>query len=150
MKIAIGCDNAAFELKNILKKYMEELGHEVEDFGIPSTEDSTFYPNIAELVAGSVKKGESARGMLLCGTGIGMCITANKVPGIYAALCHDTFSAERSIKSNNAQIITMGARVIGPELAKAITKTWLDSEFTPGTSTPKINLVADIDKKYRV
>ena len=149
MKIAIGCDNAAFELKNILKKYMEELGHEVKDFGIPSADDSTFYPNIAEIVAESVKKGESARGMLLCGTGIGMCITANKVPGIYAALCHDTFSAERSIKSNNAQIITMGARVIGPELPKVITKTWLDSEFIPGSSTPKINLVADIDKKYR-
>lgn len=149
MKIAIGCDNAAFELKNILKKYMEELGHEVKDFGIPSTDDSTFYPNIAETVAESVKNGESVRGMLLCGTGIGMCITANKVPGIYAALCHDTFSAERSIKSNNAQIITMGARVIGPELAKVITKTWLSSEFTPGSSTPKINLVADIDKKYR-
>ncbi|AJQ26332.1 RpiB/LacA/LacB family sugar-phosphate isomerase [Pelosinus fermentans] len=149
MKIAIGCDNAAFELKNILKKYMEELGHEVRDFGIPSADDSTFYPNIAETVAESVKKGESARGMLLCGTGIGMCITANKIPGIFAALCHDTFSAERAIKSNNAQIITMGARVIGSELAKVIAKTWLASEFTPGSSTPKINLVADIDKKYR-
>lgn len=150
MKITIGCDNAAFDLKNILKKYMEELGHEIKDMGIPSADDSTFYPNIAEKVAQSVKTGESERGMLLCGTGIGMCIAANKVPGIYAALCHDTFSAERSIKSNNAQIITMGARVIGPELAKVITKTWLESEFTPGSSTPKINLIADMEKKYNL
>ena len=150
MKIAIGCDNAAFELKGILKKYMEELGHDVNDLGIPSADDSTFYPEIAERVAKSIKVGECERGMLLCGTGIGMCIAANKVPGAYAALCHDTFSAERSIKSNNAQIITMGARVIGPELAKVITRTWLESKFTPGSSTPKINLITDIEKKYSI
>lgn len=149
MKIAIGSDNAAFELKKILIKHMTELGHEVKDFGIDSPEDATNYPEIGERVALAVKEQGFERGVLVCGTGIGMCIVGNKIPGICAALCHDTFSAERAIKSNNAQIITMGARVIGPELAKKIVTTWLESVFTPGPSSPKIQMVADLDSKYK-
>lgn len=148
MKIAIGSDNAAFELKQILTKHMTELGHEVQDFGIATPDDPTNYPDVAEKVALAVKDG-CDRGVLVCGTGIGMAIVANKVPGVCAALCHDTFSAERSIKSNNAQVITMGARVIGPELAKKIITTWLESVFVPGPSSPKIQMVADVDAKYR-
>ncbi|CUH96504.1 hypothetical protein P22_2594 [Propionispora sp. 2/2-37] len=149
MKIAIGSDNAAFELKKILIKHVTELGHEITDVGIDSPEDATHYPVIGERVALAVKEQGYDRGILVCGTGIGMCIVANKVPGVCAALCHDTFSAERAIKSNNAQILTMGARVIGPELAKKITTTWLESVFTPGPSSPKIQLVADLDTKYK-
>lgn len=88
------------------------------------------------------------RGILLCGTGIGMAITANKVPGIRAAQCHDSYSAERAQKSNNTQIITLGARVIGPELAKTIVKTFLDSEFQGGASSQKVALISEIEAGY--
>ncbi|VBB07573.1 ribose/galactose isomerase [Lucifera butyrica] len=150
MRIAIGCDNAAFELKQVLVKYLHEQGHECLDVGIISTEEETYYPIIAERVATQVASQQAERGVLLCGTGIGMCIAANKVPGVYAALCHDVYSAERARKSNHAQIITMGARVIGPELAKVILRAWLESEFTPGSSSPKVDLVTEMDSKYRV
>lgn len=149
MKIAIGCDIAAYGLKEILKKYLEELGYEYTDMGTDNAEDTTDYPYIAEKVALAIKNGEYERGILLCGTGIGVSIVANKVPGVYAALCSDPYSAERARKSNNAQIITMGARVVGPELAKTILKVWLESEFTPGPSSSKIALVAEMDEKYR-
>ncbi|TDT50351.1 ribose 5-phosphate isomerase B [Fonticella tunisiensis] len=149
MKIAIGCDSAAFQLKEVIEKYLSNLGYEYEDMGTNSPDDETHYPLIAEKVATSIADGRFERGILLCGTGIGMCITANKIPGVYAALCHDVYSAERARKSNNAQIITMGARVVGPELAKTILKAWLESEFTPGPSSPKVALVEEIDRKYR-
>ncbi|HTU02457.1 MAG TPA: RpiB/LacA/LacB family sugar-phosphate isomerase, partial [Candidatus Sulfotelmatobacter sp.] len=89
------------------------------------------------------------RGILMCGTGIGMAITANKVPGVRAATCHDTYSAERARKSNNAQILTMGARVIGPELAKTIVDAWLASEFEGGGSAPKVEKIMEYDEKFR-
>ena len=107
------------------------------------------YPDIALNVAERVASGECERGILVCGTGIGMCITANKVPGVRAALCHDTYSAERARKSNDAQVITMGARVIGPELAKAIIDAWLVSEFAGGGSTVKVEKMNRVDEKYR-
>ena len=137
MAIAIGCDEAAFELKEVLKRLLVEEGHEVEDFG---THDArpVLYPDIALAASTSIVEGRNDRAVLLCGTGIGMAITANKVHGIRAAQCHDTYSAERARKSNDAQVITMGARVIGPELAKAILQAWLASEFEPERSGPKV------------
>jgi ribose 5-phosphate isomerase B len=149
MKIAIGCDNAAFGLKQIIMNHIQELGYEYKDMGTYTAEERTKYPVIAEKVSRAILDYGYDRGILLCGTGIGMCIAANKVPGIYAALCHDCFSASRARKSNNAQIITMGARVIGPELAKTILNTWLVSEFTPGPSSEKIAIVKEMDEKYR-
>ena len=128
MAIAIGCDDAAFELKQILNRVLEEGGNAVEDFGTFDTEP-VLYPDIAFAAAQSIAEGRNDRAVLLCGTGIGMAISANKVPGIRAAQCHDTYSAERARKSNDAQVITMGARVIGPELAKAVLQAWLASEF---------------------
>lgn len=150
MRIAIGSDDAGFKLKEILKDYLSELGIEYLDKGILSLDEKVMYPTIAEKVALSISNKECDRGVLVCGTGIGMCISANKVSGVYAALCHDTYSAERAIKSNNTQIITMGARVIGPELAKKILKVWLECEFVEGPSSSKLDLVYEIDKKYRV
>lgn len=140
MKIAIGCDEAAYELKELLRDYASELGHEVKDFG---TFDAVpvLYPDIAHVVAAAVVEGEFDRAVLLCGTGIGMAISANKTKGIRAAQCHDTYSAERARMSNDAQIITMGARVIGPELAKAILKTFLQSEFQGVRSTAKVDRI---------
>ncbi|WP_159190286.1 RpiB/LacA/LacB family sugar-phosphate isomerase, partial [Klebsiella pneumoniae] len=102
---------------------------------------STVYPDVAHAVAMSIKQGEHERGILICGTGIGMSIVANKVPGVRAAQCHDTFSAERARKSNNAQIITLGARVIGAELGKKIIQAWLESEYEGGGSAPKVERI---------
>ncbi len=140
MKLAIGCDEAAYDLKQTLKQHLLNAGHEVTDFG---THDGTpvLYPDVAFAVAEQVAGGAFPRALLLCGTGIGMAISANKVKGIRAAQCHDTYSAERASRSNDAQIITIGARVVGPELAKAIVDTWLRSDFDGGRSQPKVDLI---------
>jgi ribose 5-phosphate isomerase B len=148
MKIAIGCDEAAYELKELIKKHVQELRHEVEDFGVFDTRPVA-YPDIAFAVAEKVAAGTFSRGILLCGTGIGMAICANKVPGIRAAQAHDTYSAERARKSNDAQIITLGARVVGPELAKAIVKVWLESEFEPARSGPKVERILAYERSRR-
>ena len=147
MKIAIGCDEAAFNLKETIKSYVVKLGHEVEDYGVHNT-DPVLYPDIAYAVATAVASDKHERGILICGTGIGMAITANKIPGIRAAVCHDAYSAERSRKSNNCQIMTMGSRVIGEELAKMMVKIWLDSEFQGGGSVAKVDRINAIDKEF--
>jgi ribose 5-phosphate isomerase B len=146
MRIAIGCDEAACDLKEILKRHLQAKGAVVSDFG---THDGApvAYPDVAFAVAGQVAAGEFARAILLCGTGIGMAICANKVPGVRAAQCHDTYSAERASKSNDAQIITLGARVVGPELAKMIVDTWLASEFDGGRSLPKVAKIAEFETR---
>lgn len=147
MKIAIGCDEAGFELKELLKNYIVKKGHEAEDFGVFNT-DPVLYPDIAVKVASSVAESRNERGILVCGTGIGMAITANKVPGIRAAVCHDPYSAERARKSNDAQIVCFGARIIGAELAKLLVDTWLDSEFQGGGSTEKVQKISDYEKQF--
>jgi ribose 5-phosphate isomerase B len=137
VSVAIGADEAAFDLKEILKAYLEGKGVEVVDYGA-FDRNPVLYPDVAVKVAEAVAEGKHPRGILMCGTGIGMAISANKVPGIRAANCHDTYSAQRARKSNDAQILTMGARVIGPELAKTIVDAWLASEFEGGGSTAKV------------
>jgi ribose 5-phosphate isomerase B len=148
MRIAIGCDEAGLVLLDVIREQLKEKGIEVQDFGVHNT-DPVDYPDIGVKVAEAVAAGESERGILICGTGIGMSITANKVPGVRAALCHDTYSAERARKSNDAQVITMGARVIGPELAKAIINAWLESDFAGGRSAPKVAKMNAVDERYR-
>lgn len=148
MKIALGCDEAAFKLKETIKEYLIELGEEVDDYGVYNTAPS-LYPDTAVKVAKAIMDKKNERGILLCGTGIGMAITANKVPGIRAAVCHDPYSAERARKSNNAQIMTMGARVIGVELAKCIVSVWLKSEFAGGSSAEKVDRISQYEKKFR-
>ena len=147
MKLAIGCDEAACDLKQIIKKHLSEAGHEVTDFG---THDSApvLYPDVAFAVAEQVAAGAFERALLLCGTGIGMAISANKVKGIRAAQCHDTYSAERASRSNDAQIITIGARVVGPELAKAIVDAWLRSAFDGGRSQPKVDRIQAYETEH--
>ncbi|MFA5658334.1 MAG: ribose 5-phosphate isomerase B [Oscillospiraceae bacterium] len=145
-KIVIGCDNAAVELKNTLKKHLEEMGFNVEDLGCYTAEDSTYYPNVAKKVCENIiESGYKKRGVLVCGTGIGMSITANKFKGIRAAVCHDSYSAERSILSNNGNVLCMGARVIGSELAKKIVDEWVKLKFIDGSSTPKVDAINDIE-----
>lgn len=142
-KIAIGCDPNAAELKEAVKQQLTDLGYEYEDYG----SDDPIYANVAIKVAEKVAAGVHDRGILICGTGIGMCIAANKVPGAYAALCSDAYSSERSIKSNNANIMTMGSQVTGPELAKSLVKIWMASEYVSGgRSQPKIQRIYDYAK----
>lgn len=148
MKLAIGCDEAAYDLKQILKKHLTETGHEVVDFGTHDAQP-VLYPDVAIAVAEQVAQGVFERALLLCGTGIGMAISANKVHGIRAAQCHDTYSAERASRSNDAQIITIGARVVGPELAKAIVDTWLRSQFDGGRSQPKVDRIQTYEAEHR-
>ena len=143
--IGIGADDAALELKGVLIEHLKEKGYEVQDYGIKEGAD---YPDVAVEVAEAVARGEHERAILCCGTGLGMSITANKVPGVRAAQCHDVYSAERARKSNNAQVLTMGQRVIGPELAKTVLDAWLESEFGGGSSAKKVEKMEEIDRRY--
>ncbi|MEI5989712.1 ribose 5-phosphate isomerase B [Enterococcus termitis] len=147
MKIGIGSDHNAFEMKGQLKEYIETLGIEVIDFGCFSP-DEVDYPNIAFDVANGIKDGKIERGILVCGTGIGMAMAANKVPGVRAAQCHDTYSAERAQLSNNAQIITMGSKVIGIEVAKKVVSEYLSVTFKGGNSARKIDQIMQKESEF--
>ncbi|MBD8459066.1 ribose 5-phosphate isomerase B [Enterobacter cloacae] len=147
LKVAIGADDAATTLKNQVKTYLQEKGIEVVDFSHDVAGNDQMYPDIAFNLASSIREGQFERGILLCGTGIGMAIVANKVPGIRAAQCHDVYSASRARKSNNTQIMTLGARVIGSELALTIVDSWLDAEFEAGRSASKVERIAYYENK---
>lgn len=143
--IAIGCDPNAYPLKKVLIEHLEHLGYPVEDYG----SDDIIYANTAYRVATALVEGKHERAILLCGTGLGMCLAANKIPGAYAATCIDHNSAERSIKSNNVNILTMGSQVVGPELAKKIVDVWMSSTYIPGgRSQPKIDRIYEIEKEF--
>ena len=146
-KIAIGCDHGGIELKSEIKKYLLEEGYEVKDFGSNSS-DSCDYPDYAVPVAEAVAAKEYDFGILICGTGIGIGIAANKVPGIRAALCSDTFSAHATREHNNANILTLGQRVVGPGLALDIVKTFLHTEFEGGRHINRIDKISEVEKKY--
>jgi ribose 5-phosphate isomerase B len=146
--VAIGSDEAGYRLKGLLIDLLKEDGIEVADFGCDS-EEPVDYPDVAFELAEAVARGEHDRGILICGTGIGMSIAANKVPGVRAAQAHDAYSAERARKSNDAQILALGARVIGPELAKSIVRTWLRSEFEGGGSARKVGKIIAADRGER-
>ena len=148
MNLAIGCDEAAYSLKMVLIKHLEQKGIEVVDYGAEAGE-TMLYPDVAWKVAKAVADGEFERAILVCGTGIGMAMTANKVPGVRAAVCHDPYSAERSRKSNNAQIMCMGERVIGVELAKSLVDIWLECDFAGGGSAPKVDRMMEIESMYK-
>ncbi|GHT64587.1 ribose-5-phosphate isomerase [Spirochaetia bacterium] len=144
MKIAIGCDPNATDLKEKIKKLIESLGHQVTDYG----SDDAIYANVAIALAADVAAGKHDRGVLICGTGIGMSIAANKVKGAYAALITDIYQAQRASLSNNANIITLGAFVTGVELAKALVKEYLSLTFDPeSSSAPKVNRITKYDKE---
>jgi ribose 5-phosphate isomerase B len=144
--IAIGADSAGAPLKDHLAKYMEESGYEIKDFGNGDGQD---YPDVAAEVATAVASGEHERALLVCGTGLGMAITANKVPGVRAVTAHDPYSAERARKSNDAQVLTMGARVIAPQAAEKVLDHWLASEFEGGGSVAKVEKMKAVDARYR-
>jgi len=145
MKIALGGDSAGKPLLDVIEAHLRSK----PGLAVTNLSEPGYYADIAGLVASAVVAGDYDRAILCCGTGIGVSISANKVPGIRAALTHDTYSAERAAKSNNAQIITMGARVIGPELAKAIVDRFLASEFDPkGASAENVAAINRLDAKH--
>ena len=152
--ILLGADDAGLGLLDVIADDLRSLGRAVETFrpddeidGSPAAADEVDYPDVAERVAIAIREGRSDRGILICGTGIGMAIAANKVTGVRAAQAHDVYSAERARKSNNAQILTLGARVIGPESAKTVVRAWLDSEFAGGASTRKVEKLERLDER---
>lgn len=143
-KVAIDCDPAATDLKQVIFDHLKEKGVHITDLNYMG-EGYHLYPDIGYHLAKQIKDREFDRGILLCGTGLGMAIVANKVEGVYAGVCHDVYSAERLCKSNNAQVITLGARVVGPELAKKIVDAWLLSEFEGKGSLPKVNRMHELE-----
>lgn len=146
MKIAIDCDDAAIELKHTLIDHLKKAGVDIVDLDYLSHHPNAFYPEIGYNLALKIQDGTYPRGILMCGTGLGMAMIANKVETVYAGVCHDVFSAERLRKSNDAQVLTMGARVIGPELAKTIVDAWLKAEFQGGGSQPKVDQMRKLEK----
>ncbi len=145
MKVALGSDHGGYNLKNKIKELLDERGIEYKDFG-PDNTDSVDYPEFAKAVAESVAKEEYNRGILICGTGIGMSIAANKVKGVRAALCHDVFSAKATRLHNNSNVLAMGERVIGTELALEIARTWLDTSFEGGRHQRRIDKISKIEE----
>lgn len=145
MRIPIGSDANGYALKEHLKRRLMELGHTPIDFGCSGPTEEIDYPDVAMQLATAVAEEEIDRGILVCGTGIGMAIAANKVPGVRAACCHDPYSAERARKSNNAQILALGAQIVGPQVADKLLEHWLESEFEGGRSARKVRKLVEMD-----
>ncbi|HEY5582947.1 MAG TPA: ribose 5-phosphate isomerase B [Ruminiclostridium sp.] len=147
--LAIGSDHAGYLLKADIIKLLESKGLEVKDFGTNSP-DSVDYPDFGQAVAEAVSSKECERGIVICGTGIGISISANKVPGIRAALCTDSYMAKMSRQHNDANILAIGERVVGPGLAFDIIETWLDTEFLGGRHQNRVGKISNIEKKYLI
>ena len=145
--IALGADHAGWELKEALKAWLIENGHQILDFGTHSP-DSVDYPDYALEVAESVASGKAERGVLVCGTGIGMAMTANKVPGIRAALCSDPFMARMSREHNDANILTLSGRLMDKELGLEILRMWLSTEFAGGRHEQRLGKIAQIERRF--
>ncbi|HLR11713.1 MAG TPA: ribose 5-phosphate isomerase B [Sporosarcina sp.] len=146
MKIAIGSDHNAFQLKETIREFLSDTEHEVVDYGCYS-EDAVDYPDVAFEVSQAISEGKVERGILICGTGIGVCIAANKYPGIRAGLAHDVYAAERAQLSNNAQILTMGAQIVGPEAAKKVVNAYLNVEWAEG-SKRKVDKIIEKEQAF--
>ncbi len=147
--IAIGSDHAGYLLKADIIKFLNDKGLEVKDFGTNGPE-SVDYPDFGQAVAEAVASNECDRGIIICGTGIGISISANKVPGIRAALCTDSYMAKMSRQHNDANILAIGERVVGPGVALDIIQTWLDTEFLGGRHQNRVSKISNIEKKYLI
>ena len=146
MKIGIGNDHAAVEMKIQIREYLESLGHEVVNYGVDTTERCN-YPEIGEKVGRAVAAGEVECAVLICGTGVGISIAANKVHGVRAAVCSDITTAHLVKEHNNANIIAFGARIVGIETAKDIVKAYLDAKFLGGRHQTRIDMISDIETR---
>ena len=150
MQVVVGSDHAGFELKKILSDHLQHNGHLVLDVGTYSTEPVD-YPDYAEAVALSVLRGEAERGILICGSGVGASVAANKIKGIRAGLCHDCYSAHQGVEHDDTNVLVLGARVIGTELAKDISLIFLNANFTAEERHQRrLKKILDIEKRYAV
>ncbi|MCQ2435764.1 MAG: ribose 5-phosphate isomerase B [Clostridia bacterium] len=148
MKIGIGNDHSAVEMKNQIRKHLESKGYEVVNYGTDSTESSN-YPVYGEAVANAVVSGEVDLGVLICGTGVGISLAANKVNGIRACVCSEPYSARLSREHNNSNIIAFGARVIGIEMAKMIVDEWLSAEYQGGRHQARVDMITEIENRQK-
>ena len=144
--ILLGADHLGLPLKNALKEHLKKNGYEVEDIGVDN-ENPVDYPDVGEKLARRIANGDSERGILCCGTGAGMAIVANKIPGVRAVCINDPYTAERAIASNNAQVVTLGSLIIGPEVGKKLVDVWLENDFQGGKSLPKVQKINKLDLK---
>ena len=144
--IALGCDHGGYELKQEIKKYLDEKGIEYKDYGCDSL-DSVDYPIYAKKVAHAILDGECEKGILICGTGLGISLAANKVKGIRACVCSEPFTAKMSRAHNDCNVLAFGARVVGGELAKMIVDTWINTEFEGGRHQRRVDLLMEIEEK---
>ncbi len=147
-RIIVGADHNGRPLKDAVRDYLRSKGYQVDDFGVNS-DTPVDYPDVGAEVALKVSQGQYDRGVLVCGTGAGMAIVANKLPGVRAVAVYDPYTAERARASNNAQIITLGGQIIGPDVAKKLIDIWLESEYQGGRSAPKVDKINQLDAKYR-
>jgi ribose 5-phosphate isomerase B len=149
VKLVIGSDHAGFPLKEQVREHLTKAGHEVIDLGAYNTEPSD-YPDYAEKVGEAVKRGEAERGIVLCGSGVGVCVAANKIPGIRAGICHDTYSAHQGVEHDDMNVLVMGARIIGPAVAFEIADAYVNAKFsaTEERFQRRFNKVLAIEKKY--
>jgi ribose 5-phosphate isomerase B len=145
--IALGADHAGFHLKEALKAWLIEQGYQVVDYGTHSPE-SVDYPDYAVQVAEAVADQKVERGVLICGTGIGMAITANKVPGVRAALCSDLYTARASREHNDANVLALGGRLMGPEMAVDILRMWLETDFAGGRHRRRVDKIGDLERRH--
>lgn len=150
MKIAIGADHAGYRLKDVVIPFIQQLGHEVEDLGC-NCDQSVDYPDYAMTVCDRVKQGAADRGILICGTGIGMSIAANKIPHIRCALVHDLFSAQATREHNDTNVLALGERVVGPGVAQEIIRIWLETPFSEGERhVGRVNKVKQLEQQFSV
>jgi len=147
LNVALGADHGGFRLKEEIAALLTEMGVAYRDFGTFS-EASVDYPDFARAVAEAVARGDYERGILCCGTGLGVSITANKVPGIRAALCHDTYSARMSREHNDANVLAMGGRVVGPGLAREIVRAWISTAFAGGRHQRRLAKIEAMEREY--
>ena len=148
MKIGFGCDHTAIELKRILMEHLQNRGFDCVDYGASDSNVSVNYPDYGLKVAEAIKANEVEKGVLICGTGVGISLAANKVPGIRAAVCSEPYTAKLTVEHNDANIIAMGARVVGPELAKMIVDSFFDAKFEGGRHADRVRMISDIEEKY--
>ena len=148
MKIGFGNDHTAVELKKIIMEHLKEKGHECIDFGVSDEAGKCDYPVPGLAVAEAINAGKVDKGVLICGTGIGISLAANKVPGIRAAVCSESYSAKMAAMHNEANIIAFGARVVGSEVAKAIVDAFFETEYEGGRHIARVDMIRDIEKKY--
>ena len=148
MKVGFGCDHASVGLKHILMEHVRNKGYECIDYGTTDPKVPVDYPEFGLKVAEEIKSKEVEKGILICGSGIGISLAANKVPGIRAAACSEPCTAKLAVEHSDINIVSMGVCIVGPEIAKAIVDAFFDAQFEGGSYTKRVNMIGDIEKKY--